>query len=86
MLAKMDVERNISEIEIKVDHKFDDIKLIAVEIGYYFLIIDFDNISIRILLFQKMKTSIPFPITRAFFFVCGERKISTSIGTPGQPS
>ena len=40
MLAKMDVERSITEIEIeaKVDHKFDDIKLITGDmVQIYFL-------------------------------------------------
>jgi hypothetical protein len=49
MLAKMDVERSIVEIEIeaKVNHKFDDIKLIVGDVEYYFQIKDFDNISIN---------------------------------------
>ncbi|HEY6141869.1 MAG TPA: hypothetical protein VIV55_00390, partial [Flavobacterium sp.] len=60
MLAKMDVERSISEIEIeaKVDHKFDDIKLIAGEIEYYFQIKDFDNISIKDLIISDGEVSI----------------------------
>ena len=49
MLAKMDVERSIIEIEIeaKVNHKFDDIKLVTPEIEYYFQIKDFENIAIK---------------------------------------
>ncbi len=60
MLAKMDVERSISEIEIeaKVDHKFDDIKLIAEEIEYYFQIKDFDNVSITDLIISDGEVSI----------------------------
>jgi hypothetical protein len=48
MLAKMDVERSILEIEIeaKVDHKFDDIKLKTIDTEYYFQIKDFDNVSL----------------------------------------
>lgn len=48
MLAKMDVERSIFDLEIeaKVDHKFDDIKLNAIDTEYYFQIKDFDNISL----------------------------------------
>lgn len=48
MLAKMDVERSILnlEIEAKVDHKFDDIKLNTIDTEYYFQIKDFDNISL----------------------------------------
>lgn len=60
MLAKMDVERNISEIEIeaKVDHKFDDIKLIAEDVEYYFQIKDFDNVSIEDLIISHNEVSI----------------------------
>lgn len=48
MLAKMDVERSILDLEIeaKVDHKFDDIKLNTIDTEYYFQIKDFDNISL----------------------------------------
>jgi hypothetical protein len=60
MLTKMDVERNIIEIEIeaKVDHKFDDIKLNTEETEYYFQIKDFDNISIDDLIVSENEISI----------------------------
>jgi len=60
MLAKMDVERIITEIEIeaKVDHKFDDIKLIAGEKEYYFQIKDFDNITLKDLIISNDEVSI----------------------------
>lgn len=49
MLAKMDVERTILEIEIEaaVNHKFDDIRIVVDEVEYYCQIKDFDNISIE---------------------------------------
>jgi len=60
MLAKMDIERNITEIEIeaKVNHKFDDIKLINGNIEYYFQIKDFDSISLKDLIISKDEISI----------------------------
>ena len=60
MLTKMDVERNIIEIEIeaKVDHKFDDIKLITEDAEYYFQIKDFDNISLDNLIVSDNEISI----------------------------
>ncbi|MDQ6472757.1 AAA family ATPase [Flavobacterium sp. LHD-80] len=60
MLAKMDIERNITEIEIEanVNHKFDDIKLITENIEYYFQIKDFDSISIKDLVISKDEISI----------------------------
>lgn len=60
MLAKMDVERSILEIEIeaKVDHKFDDIKLNTEKAEYYFQIKDFDNISLDALIVSEIEISI----------------------------
>lgn len=60
MLAKMDVERSILEIEIeaKVDHKFDDIKLNTEDTEYYFQIKDFDNISLDDLIVSENEISI----------------------------
>lgn len=60
MLAKMDVERTILEIEIeaKVDHKFDDVKLVVGDSEYYFQIKDFDNVSINELIITGDEISI----------------------------
>lgn len=60
MLTKMDVERSIIQIEIeaKVEHKFDDIKLNTEEAEYYFQIKDFDNISIDNLIISDNEISI----------------------------
>lgn len=76
MLAKMDVERIITEIEIEanVDHKFDDIKLIAEKKEYYFQIKDFDNISVEDLIVSEDEVSIAgkkhklSPSTNVIFF------------------
>ncbi|EOG6915686.1 hypothetical protein ACLH3W_000892, partial [Flavobacterium psychrophilum] len=56
----MDVERSIIQIEIeaKVEHKFDDIKLNTEEAEYYFQIKDFDNISIDNLIISDNEISI----------------------------
>lgn len=60
MLAKMDVERTIQQIEIEaiVNHKFDDIKLIVGDSEYYFQIKDFDNISLTDLIISNTEISI----------------------------
>jgi hypothetical protein len=60
MLTKMDVERTIIEIEIeaKVDHKFDDIKLITEGAEYYLQIKDFVNISLDDLIVSDNEVSI----------------------------
>lgn len=60
MLAKMDVEREIHQIEIeaKVEHKFDDIKLLVNDVGYCFQIKDFDNVSLKDLLISDSAISI----------------------------
>jgi hypothetical protein len=60
MLAKMDVERSILEIEIEasVNHKFDDIRIVAGMQEYYCQIKDFDNISINDLTVSDNKISI----------------------------
>ncbi|MEO8235370.1 MAG: hypothetical protein ABI549_08155 [Flavobacterium sp.] len=60
MLAKMDVERSILDIEIeaKVEHKFDDVKLSTEDAEYYFQIKDFDNISVDSLIVSENEISI----------------------------
>lgn len=60
MLAKMDVERTIEEIEIEasVEHKFDDIKITTLEAEYYFQIKDFDTVSIADVVITENEISI----------------------------
>lgn len=55
LLAKMDVERNIDKIEIeaRVDHQFDDIKLELNGNEFYFQIKDFKKVSLDKLVVNK---------------------------------